>query len=220
MEEKVATIEQFDAAVCKNLRPVIEQALNKALKQSGLTATLGSIRFTETSFDVKVEVKAGNDGRVRYEFYSQPEGLKKDWFGKPFAHRGQTLRISGWNEGRKSSTHPVQVTDDKGQTLLLSVQAVKNAFLEPDEAAREREATLRKNWKLEFWMHDLFENWLGQEFKGGSETRVIAGLEKVGRKTYVVLKKADGTFGYLEVKNFLNIANSTPNKHLQKNAAA
>src|SRR5262245_24682625 len=152
---EVATIEKFNAEVCRSLRPIMETALNHVLIQSGLKAYLGNIRFTDTSFETKVEVKASNDDRVRYELCSQLHGLKKEWFGQPFTNQGQVLRVSGWNNGRKSSTHPVQVTDENGQTFFLTVQAIKNAFLDPAEAAKEHEATLRTNWHCGYWEHDL-----------------------------------------------------------------
>lgn len=216
MATKVETIEKFDADVCKSLRPIMEKALNEALKQSGLNATLGNIRFTDTSFETKVEVKAANDDRTRYELYSQLHGLKKEWFGQPFTNQGETLRISGWNEGRKSSTHPVQVTNEKGQTFVLTVQAIKNAFLEPAEAAKEHEATLRRNWQFGYWEHGLSEHWLGQELKGGRDKMTIAGLEKIRRKTYVALKKPNNTIVHLELNSFLAAAGAEANKHLKQ----
>jgi hypothetical protein len=215
MTAKITTIEKFDAGVCKDLRPIIEQAINGVLRQRGLNGTLGNIRFTDTSFEVKLEVKAANNGRACFEQYSHSEGLKNEWFGQPFKDQGQTLRITGWAEGRKIRTHPVQVTDDNGQTFLLTAQAVKDAFLPPVEAAKELEESLRTNWTLGYWQHGLAKGWLDQELKDGETTVKIIGLKKIGRKAYVALEKPNNDFAYLEVKTFLNFANSAQNRHLR-----
>ncbi len=86
--------------------------------------------------------------------------------------------------------------------------------------AEDLEGVLRSKWQSGHKKYGLSENWLGAELKYLGELNhdqmIVAGLDNVGRRGFVALKRPDNTLCFLEVKAFLDIVDLVPNRRFKQ----
>lgn len=126
-------ITQFDRASFNTLRPVLDEAIKKALAPYGLEGQVGGIKFENTSFTASLKVNTADNGRQSYlelvehsKYRPESNRPKAEWFGETFHHRGDEYRIVGGKFGRRYDVQTTRVRD--GQEYWFTSALVREAF--------------------------------------------------------------------------------------------
>jgi hypothetical protein len=133
-EKKMNTkIKSFDRTTLKAMRPEIEAALKLLEDQFGISVTLGSARFTNSTatfkFDLAVICENGdveNKERSAFKAYAFMYGLKPEMLDQQFEYQGKMFTIIGLNT--KAKTMPVQVKRADSKQFKISVDTINRYF--------------------------------------------------------------------------------------------
>lgn len=121
-------ITRFDSNNLDEVRDVINKTLEATLKQYGLTAKIGNIRYGGNDFRTTLTVSTGTqDDAAEREFakHAYKFGLPVDLFGKTFKHQGEEFTITGIKP--KSRKYPVVATNKRGTSYKFTAMSVQGA---------------------------------------------------------------------------------------------
>lgn len=119
-------ITKFNNENLEDLRTIIDFALTTELKKFGLSASLGSITYSDNDFKIQLKVVCGSaeDGRKReWDKWAVLFGLDNDDFGSLFTSKGQTFEVTGI--APKSRKYPILATNDAGVEYKFTVNVLK-----------------------------------------------------------------------------------------------
>lgn len=131
----------FDAPILKKLRTDIENLLksddfSKLCEKYGITANLGSGKYTQTECTFPLKLKADGAATTDFENYSTLFGLQPTDLGKVIVVGGYAYTITGINPN--APKYPVNGTRQDGKKFKFSADTVKRALAKN----REQEKTV------------------------------------------------------------------------------
>lgn len=113
-------ITTFDKKTLRALQPKLEQALNDALAEFGLTAKFGGGSFDNSTYKPKVEIIAAgaNPEKEDFELYASLYNLKPEDYGKEFNSNGATYTLTGLNPRRPK--YPISARRQDGKRFKFT----------------------------------------------------------------------------------------------------
>lgn len=121
-------ITRFDSSNLDEVRDQINNTLAAVLKQYGLTAKIGNIRYSSNDFRTTLTVSTGSNADAaqrEFERHAYKFGLAVDLFGKSFMHHGEKFTITGIKP--KSRKYPVLAKNAKGTTYKFTAMTAQGA---------------------------------------------------------------------------------------------
>lgn len=124
---------RFTRQEAKDIRPIIERALEIAAKESGYKISMGSISFgIDMTAKIEISKVAENEHgefkqtRESQNFLEECEaiGIKPEALNAPIPYQGGTIRIVGYN--RRAPKNAIQLSKDgENQGLRCPVRTIK-----------------------------------------------------------------------------------------------
>lgn len=119
-------ISKFDKTNLKEVRDLINDALQAVLTKHGLTANIGSISYSDADFTCKLTVSCGSSDdaeRREFEKYAPLFNLKANEYGSIFTVDGKSYELVALKP--RSSKYPIIGMNDKGQRYKFSQGVLK-----------------------------------------------------------------------------------------------
>ena len=118
----------IDKQMLTNFREDFTEAMKDLEQKYGLVITLGSIRYTPTSFDGKIECKEGESkddvNEKEFKQYCRMFGLDEEDYDKRFTYQGKDYVIVGIRPSKRK--YPIACLELKsGTTYGFTVELVK-----------------------------------------------------------------------------------------------
>jgi hypothetical protein len=163
----------------------------------GVTLERGALGVGGNQFTIPVVfVIKGDDGvletveRQAYKLWGSSFGLKPEWLGQTFTHKGEVFTITGLKP--RSAKFPVQAVNAKGATFGFPATSVVGYMTGDVDGAYEEK--YRKAYLESFHSRLVpgWNEWLDKTFQyNGVEAKTVGLLESVGRssKPDVVIAK-------------------------------
>jgi len=115
-----------------DIRPEIEDALKEVSKKYGITMEVGSGHYGGLQGDFKLLLNAtGDNGETKesqdFYRYASGYGLRPQWFGKTFEHKGFTYTIEKIFPRKRKM--PIGVTRSDGSKRIMGESFVRRLML-------------------------------------------------------------------------------------------
>ena len=124
------SIQRIDRATAQLLGTRVLALLGPLAAEMGLKLERGSGTFSDTTYGIKVSFNIiGGNGVVMndkargFEQLAGLYGMKAEWLGKSFEHRGYTFTITGLNS--RAQRMPVLVRRSDGKQFKMEAELVK-----------------------------------------------------------------------------------------------
>jgi hypothetical protein len=219
----IGKITKFDVSRITTLRPVIEEAVKWALVAYGLEASLGSIKYDDTSFTGALKVSTPDSAQQAYARLVKYDKLRSQWFGTTFTFKSDQYKIVGARNGRsKYSVETVRLRDQKQYFFtplairrVLDAEGIKNEEREKYSDNLRMIDTGRTTNRQAYPEYAVLDgSWIGKVLPNGAKVVGLTdGPWTPASHNAVVTESERGAFGHTSIANFINL-------YVPKSAAA
>lgn len=134
----MSSIQTLNRQIVREIRERMEQPLNDALSNMGLSVQVGSAHFSPSNVTFKVEIAIlGRDGKPvdkkveDFLHLADMYGLKPTDLGRVFHCMGKRYTVSGL--AARSYKYPILAKDERGKTYKFPASTVKRALEESSD---------------------------------------------------------------------------------------